>query len=106
MRSAVQASIAAVLVVAGILVAGLVYVKNTGLRGQPEPRGIETRVARAIRAFAIPSELRARTNPLAASEDARSRGLEHFARYCALCHGNDGSGRKSAIGRGLFPKPP
>src|SRR3954467_10853090 len=106
MRPAIQVLIGVLLAVAVMVVAGLVYVKSTGLRGQPEPRALETRVARAIRAFAIAGGMKGRTNPLAASEDARSRGLEHFARYCALCHGNDGSGRKSPIGRGLFPKPP
>jgi mono/diheme cytochrome c family protein len=106
MRPAIQTTIGVLVVLVVMVVAGLVYVKSSGLRGQPEPGPIETRVARVIRAFAIPGEMKARTNPLAASEDARSRGLEHFARYCALCHGNDGSGRKSAIGRGLFPKPP
>src|ERR1700730_15448275 len=106
MRLIVQVSVGALLVVAVITVAGLVYVKESGLRGQPRPGSIETRVARAIRAFAIPGEVRARTNPLAESEAARWLGLEHFARYCALCHGKDGSGEKSAIGQGLFPKPP
>ena len=106
MRPLIQILIGALLVGAAIAAGGLAYVKTTGLRGQPEPGRIETRMARTIRALAIPREMRARTNPLAGSEGARWLGLEHFARYCALCHGNDGSGAKSAIGRGLFPKPP
>jgi mono/diheme cytochrome c family protein len=106
MRLIVQISVGALLVVAVITVAGLVYVKESGLRGQPRPGTIETRVARAIRALAIPGDVRARTNPLVESEAARWLGLEHFARYCGLCHGNDGSGEKSVIGQGLFPKPP
>ena len=57
-----------------ITLAGLVYVRSTGLRGQPESGPIETRVARAIRGLAIPSEIKARTNPLAAS-DALTPGL-------------------------------
>src|SRR4051812_31805447 len=100
MRWAMQKMAGVLLVAVAMVVGGLAYVKSTGLRGQPEPGAIETRLARAVRAFAIPGDMKARTNPLVASEDARSRGLEHFARYCALCHGNDGSGRKSAIGRG------
>ena len=106
MRSFIQILIGVVLAVAALVATGLVYVKTSGLRGQPEQGSIETRVARTIRAFAIPREMRARTNPLVGSESARWLGLEHFARYCALCHGNDGSGVKSAIGRGLLPKPP
>ena len=104
MRAAVRVVVAGLLVVAAVALAGLVYVKRTGLRGQPEPGPFETRVARAIRGLAVPSDIKARTNPLAASTDALGPGLEHFARYCAMCHGNDGAG--AAIGRGLYPKPP
>jgi len=104
MRAAVGVVAAGLLVAAAVALAGLVYVKRTGLRGQPEPGRFETRMARAIRGLAIPSDLKARTNPLASSTDALSPGLEHFARYCAICHGNDGTG--APIGRGLYPKPP
>ena len=104
MRAAVGVVAAGLLVGAAVALAGLVYVKRTGLRGQPEPGRFETRMARAIRGLAIPSDLKARTNPLASSTDALGPGLEHFARYCAMCHGNDGTG--APIGRGLYPKPP
>ena len=104
MRAAVRVVVAGLLVFSAIALAGLLYVKSTGLRGQPEPGALETRVSRAIRGLAIPGDMKARTNPLAASTDALGPGLEHFARYCAICHGNDGAG--AAIGRGLYPKPP
>jgi mono/diheme cytochrome c family protein len=67
---------------------------------------IETRIARTIRGFAIPREVKSRTNPIGPSAAELKPGLEHFARYCAICHGNDGSGQGAAFGRGLFPKPP
>ena len=97
--------VAVVIAVAGA-VAGFAYLRGTGLRGQPEPGPIETRVARAVRGLAIPGNLKARSNPLANATDALAPGLEHFAKYCAMCHANDGSGRKTAIGNGLYPKPP
>ena len=87
-------------------VAGYAYLRITGLRGQPEPGVLETRVARAARGLAIPADIRARTNPLASSTDALAPGLEHFAKFCTMCHANDGSGKKTAIGNGLYPKPP
>jgi mono/diheme cytochrome c family protein len=43
---------------------------------------------------------------VADTPEARNAGLEHFARYCAMCHDDDGSGRNAPLGRGLFPKPP
>ena len=38
--------------------------------------------------------------------EAIAAGLEHFARYCTMCHANNGSGDDTPLGRGLFPKPP
>lgn len=93
-----------VLIVGGGAV--LAYARGTGLRSQASPGPVETRVARAIRSVAIPTTERRRLNPLANSRDASNEGLQHFARYCALCHGNDGSGHKTPLGNGLFPKPP
>jgi len=87
-------------------VAGYAYLRITGLRGQPAPGALETRVARVARGLAIPGDVRARTNPLASSAEALAPGLEHFAKFCAMCHANDGSGMKTAIGNGLYPKPP
>ena len=72
---------------------------------RPAPGPIETGVARAIRSLALPSEVKARPNPVPASADARSRGMEHFARYCAMCHANDGSGVNAPLA-GVFPPPP
>jgi mono/diheme cytochrome c family protein len=100
-------AIAGALVLAVILaLGGLAYLKGTGLRGQPRPGPIETRVARALRGLAIPKASRARTNPIPATPEAIAAGLEHYAHYCTMCHGNDGSGEDTPLGRGLFPKPP
>ena len=106
MRTVRTVIVVLVFVAAATFAAGVVYVKSTGLRALPEPGPIETRLARMIRGLAIPRAVRARTNPLEASEEAVWLGLEHFARYCAMCHGNNGSGENTPIGRGLFPKPP
>jgi mono/diheme cytochrome c family protein len=106
MRAVVHVVVAALLVLVVIAVGGGAYLVTTGLRAQPEPGVMETRVARAIRGFAIPREVKARSSPIGTSAADLKPGLEHFARYCAMCHGNDGSGQGAAIGRGLFPKPP
>ena len=84
---------------------GLLYVRSTGLRGQQTPGPVETRVARSIRSLAVPSDVRARAMPPATGEALYS-GMEHYARYCALCHANNGSGEKTPLGNGLYPKPP
>src|SRR5262245_3830047 len=106
MRTMRTVIVVLVFVAAATFAAGIVYVRSTGLRALPEPGPIETRLARMIRGLAIPRATRARVNPLEASEESFWAGLEHFARYCAMCHGNNGSGENTPFGRGLFPKPP
>ena len=106
MRALIQMLVAALLVMAAMAAAGAAYLVTTGLKAQPEPGVLETRVARAVRGFAIPGEVKARANPIGTSAAELKPGLEHFAKYCAMCHGNDGSGEGAAIGRGLYPKPP
>ena len=101
-----QVLVAALLVIIAMVGVGGIYLVSTGLKAQPEPGAMETRVARILRGFAIPREVKARPNPIGTSAEELKPGLEHFARYCAMCHSNDGSGQDAAIGRGLFPKPP
>jgi mono/diheme cytochrome c family protein len=98
--------VAALLLAAIAGIGGFVYVKSTGLRSQPAPGRIETRVARTIRALAVPSDVKSRSNPVASSDADIRKGMEHFAKYCTACHGNNGSGEKTPYGSGLFPKPP
>jgi mono/diheme cytochrome c family protein len=106
MRPIVLLLLGALVAVVAIVAAGLGYARATGLRGQPEPGRLETRFGRNVRALAIPGILKRRSNPQAGSNEASGRGLEHFAKYCAVCHGNDGNATDSAFGSGLYPKPP
>ena len=111
MRILTGVAVAAVLTIGGLALSAVAYVRITGLRGLPEPGSAEISISRAVRGFAIPGAAKARVNPLAASPDAASPdviapGLEHFARYCAVCHGNDGNAASSVFGMGLYPKPP
>ena len=106
MRGLAKAAAVPIAFLVVLAAGGLAYVKWTGLRGQPHPGRVETLVARAIRGLAVPSATAARSNPLPASPEASAAGREHFAHYCTMCHGPDGSGRDAPLGRGLFPKPP
>jgi mono/diheme cytochrome c family protein len=86
-------------------IAGVAYLKSTGLGTRGEPGAIETAVARRARAMAIPSASRDRRNPVPASAEALADGMTHYADHCASCHANDGSG-DTEMGRGFFPKAP
>jgi mono/diheme cytochrome c family protein len=97
-----------VLLVLLAAIAGVVtlwLIQRSGFSARAEPSRIETAVALRLRHHIIPSDARARTNPLRPSADVLRDGMEHFADHCAICHANDGSG-DTTIGRGLYPKPP
>jgi mono/diheme cytochrome c family protein len=85
-------------------VAGALLLRG-GISARPEPSRVEARLARALRSWAIPSDARDARNPVPAGQAAISAGLAHFADHCAVCHGNDGSGR-TEMGRGLSPRAP
>ena len=102
--SRLVAAAGVLLVVAAV--GSVTYVKVTGLRSQPDPGPLETRLARTVRGLAVPSDIKSMASPVATSSEAMLTGMRHFARYCALCHGNDGGGQGTAYGRGFFPKAP
>jgi mono/diheme cytochrome c family protein len=101
--------LATLLVVSGTVGAlgglALVYVRTTGLVARTEPSALEARVARELRSFAVPPEIRGLTNPTVPSPEVIADGLSHFADHCAVCHGTDGSGN-TPVGQGTWPKSP
>ncbi|MGE0443764.1 MAG: cytochrome c [Vicinamibacterales bacterium] len=101
------ASIAGGMVIAilALAIAGVVYLRTTGLTTRAEPGVVETRLARSARALAIPAAARERTNPVARTPEALAEGMAHFADHCASCHANDGSGN-TELGQGFYPKAP
>jgi mono/diheme cytochrome c family protein len=98
-----------VLIVAAVLVAVAVVALATTLRygfsAHDEPTAIERAVARTVRHWAVPSDLRDRKNPIPFSPELLAESRAHFADHCAGCHGNDGRG-KSGMGSSMYPKTP
>lgn len=76
-----------------------------GLSAKATPTRLEAFLARNARHLAIPANARAAQNPVLDSPEGQREARLHFADHCAICHGNDGSG-DTAIGNGLYPKPP
>lgn len=95
----------AVLVVAIAAAALLISTLRYGFSAQDEPTAIEHVLARTMRRFAAPSDLRDRKNPVALTPEVLAEARAHFADHCASCHGNDGKGQ-TAIGRNLYPRSP
>jgi mono/diheme cytochrome c family protein len=105
MRKIVATLIVVFLTIATLGVATLVYVKRSGLSARAEAGRLEARLARAVRSFAIPREVRAMTNPIAETPEILPEGLAHYADHCAVCHGHDGSGN-TQVGQGTWPRAP
>jgi mono/diheme cytochrome c family protein len=76
-----------------------------GFSTRDNPSVVETYVAKTARRFSVPTSGRNATNPVAATAEVLSEARAHFADHCAICHGNDGSG-KTQIGQNLYPKAP
>jgi mono/diheme cytochrome c family protein len=95
----------AIVVIVALLVAAAASILHDGLSSRAKPTGMEIMLARNARHLAIPANARKLQNPAAdTAENLRDARL-HCADHCAICHGNDGAG-DTAIGRGLYPKPP
>ncbi len=91
--------IAFVVLVAAIAIASMI---RSGLSAHAEPTRIEVVVARMVRRWAVPSDLRDAKNPVPLTPAVLADGRAHFADHCAGCHGNDGKGQ--ALGKQMYPK--
>jgi mono/diheme cytochrome c family protein len=99
-------------IVGGLIVVGalggagmLVQTLRHGFSAQDEPTRVEHVLARAMRHYAVPSDLRDRRNPVPLTPEVLAKARAHFADHCASCHGNDGKG-KTAMGPNFYPKVP
>ncbi len=87
-----------------VIAQGLALIRH-GFSARDTPSALETYVARTMRKLAVPSSARNQKNPFAATPEVLAEARSHFADHCAICHGNDGSG-KTEIGQNLYPKAP
>ena len=93
--------------VAVAIVAAIVVFAATVRRGfsaHDEPSRVEAVMARTMRHWAVPSDLRDAKNPLPLTPAVLADGRAHFADHCAGCHGNDGKG--GGMGAKMYPKAP
>src|SRR5580658_3023431 len=85
---------------------GVVALLNAhGFSANQEPGNLERWVARRARSAALPSDARARSNPLTSSPEVLAEAREHWADHCAACHANDGSG-DTPLGKRTYPPAP
>lgn len=104
---AVKRSTIFLFLVAFLLIGGVTMIARTlryGFSAHDEPSAIEAFMARTVRRWAVPADLRRAKNPLPMTPDVLAEARAHFADHCATCHGNDGKGQ--AMGKQMYPKAP
>jgi mono/diheme cytochrome c family protein len=84
---------------------GLVRMLRYGFSARDKPTRLEVFLAKTMRHYAVPADLRNERNPLPSSQEVIAAGRAHFADHCAYCHANDGKGQTS-IGQAMYPKVP
>jgi mono/diheme cytochrome c family protein len=104
-RSLAKLFLAAVLLLALLGAAAVLYLWSVGLSARAEPGPVETFVARRVRDLVISRRARNLVNPIQRTPEAIADGLAHYADHCASCHANDGSGN-TQVNKGLFPRAP
>lgn len=93
--------LAAMLIVATGVFASMI---RRGFSAHDEPSRVEAVTARAMRHWAVPSDLRDMKNPVPLTPQVLADGRAHFADHCAGCHGNDGKG--GGMAKSMYPKAP
>ncbi len=90
-----------------LLAIGIAYwfISSHGFSAREQPSKIEAFLARNARRLATPANARERLNPVSGTELSIAEARDHFADHCAICHGNNGSGR-TQINAGLYPPAP
>jgi mono/diheme cytochrome c family protein len=90
-----------------LLAIGTLYwwINSHGFSARETPSSFEALLARNARRLATPANARAISNPVSRTELSIAEARDHFADHCAICHGNDGSGR-TQINAGLYPPAP
>ena len=94
--------VAILMLLGGLLLWSLL---RRGLSTHDEPSQLEVWVARSVRHWATPADLRGEANPLPLTPQVLAEARAHWADHCASCHGNDGRG-KTVIGEHLYPRAP
>jgi len=99
----------AAIIIAVVIVASVVGLITSTIRygfsAHDHPSVVEEMIARQLRRWATPSDLRGAKNPVPLTSEIMDEARAHFADHCAVCHGNDGKG-KTEMGPHMYPKTP
>ena len=104
MTTRTKVILAAITVAVALAVSAFASMIRRGFSAHEEPSGVEAAMARAMRHWAVPADLRGEKNPVPLTPAIVAEARAHFADHCAGCHGNDGKG--GGMGAQMYPKAP
>ena len=105
MRRPIKVALVAAIVLLGTAIAVTATTLRRGFGTHDEPSAAEAFLARRMRSWSTPADLRGAANPLPLTAELLADGRAHWADHCASCHGNDGKGQ-TAMGQKLYPRAP
>ena len=105
MRTAGAIAISVVGFALVILIVCFVALKTGALSARKKPGNFEYAVANYALKLSIPKAVKNAKNPERPTPAALIDANKYFSENCAVCHGNDGSG-KTDTARGLSPEVP
>lgn len=90
-----------------LIISGFAFLRalRHGFSALDEPTMMEELMARRMRSWSVPADLRDAKNPVPLTPAALAEARAHWADHCAVCHANDGKG-ETPIGQKLYPKAP
>jgi mono/diheme cytochrome c family protein len=104
MRRVAAIVLGIVIVIAAATAVGVGSMVRRGFSVHDEPSRIEAAMARTMRRWAVPADLRDLKNPVPRTPAVLAEARAHFADHCAGCHGNDGKG--GGLGSQMYPRAP
>jgi len=97
--------VAAVFGLVVLAIVMLATMLRDGFSAHDQPTAMEATMARTMRHWAVPADLRHRRNPIALTPQVLAEARAHFSDHCAGCHGNDGKGA-GGMGAMMYPRTP
>lgn len=102
LRVMVAVLFAVVLLSAGTV---LLVLKSEGLSARKKPTDFEYALANFALGQSIPKSSKELKNPLNVNDENIREAQHHFHEHCAVCHGDDGTG-KTDVGAHMSPEVP
>ena len=105
MRTALQVVVALLAIAGLVAIAAAIGVVRGGFTARANASALESAIAETVVDAAVArAGGNGARNPVTATPEVLARARRHFARECAVCHANDGTG--SPLGRAMFPPVP